>query len=197
MVSFVPEAEFGALFVNAKEGNVTRTALSEMGHKQNATELKTDNTTSYGISNNTVQQKCSKAMDMRFYWFKARVEQEQFNVGWAPCDTNMGDDFSKHNSPAHQKRMRPYYLHDKHSPMIIQDTRLAILRGCADISPSSQPERALSALSYGLKPNCNLSQSRHRHMPIECTHTTGTSNTHLMQFSYRNLFRSHNTQGCR
>jgi hypothetical protein len=41
----VAEAEFGALFVNAKEGTVTRTSLSEMGHKQDDTELKTGNTT--------------------------------------------------------------------------------------------------------------------------------------------------------
>jgi hypothetical protein len=45
MVSSVTEAEFGALFVNAKEGTVTRTTLSEMGHIQDATDLTTDNTT--------------------------------------------------------------------------------------------------------------------------------------------------------
>jgi hypothetical protein len=57
VVSSVAEAEFGVVFVNAKEGTVTRTALAEMGHKQDSTELKTDNTTTYGIINNTVQQK--------------------------------------------------------------------------------------------------------------------------------------------
>jgi hypothetical protein len=127
VVSSVAEAELGALFVNAKEGTVTSTTLSEMGHNQDATELTTDNTTADGIINNTVQQKRSKAMDMRFYWFKDRVEQNQFNVGWAPGDTNMRDYFTKHHSPAHHKRMRSCYLHDKHSPMIRHDTRLAIL----------------------------------------------------------------------
>jgi hypothetical protein len=57
-------------------------------------------------------------------------------------------------------------------------------RAFVDISPISQPNRALSALSYGLKPNCNLSQLCHGHMPIACTHTTG------------NLLRSQYTQGC-
>jgi hypothetical protein len=52
----VAEAEFGAVFANAKEGNVTRTTLSEMGHKQDATELKTNTTTADGIINNTVQK---------------------------------------------------------------------------------------------------------------------------------------------
>jgi hypothetical protein len=37
VVSSVAEAEFGALFVNAKEGTVTRTTLAEMVHKQDAT----------------------------------------------------------------------------------------------------------------------------------------------------------------
>jgi hypothetical protein len=124
------------------------------------------------------------------------VEQDQFNVGWAPGDTNMGDCFTKHHSPAHHKRMRPYYLHDKHSPMIRHDARLAILRGCVDIYPSSQPDRALSTLNYGLTPTCNLSPSRYGRTPIACAHTTGNSNTYLSQVSYRNLLRSQYKQGC-
>jgi hypothetical protein len=107
VVSSVAETEFGALFVNAKEGTVTRTTLSEMCHNQDATDITTDTTTTDGIINNTVQQKLSKAMDMRFYWIKDIVEQKQFNVGWAPCITNLGDYFTKHHSPAHHKRMRP------------------------------------------------------------------------------------------
>jgi hypothetical protein len=106
-----------------------------MGHNQDATDLTTDNTTADGIINNTVQQKRSKTMDVRFYCIKDRVDQKQFNVGWAPGDTNLGDYFTKHHFPAHHRRMRPYYLHGKHSPMIRHDIRLAILRGCVDIPP--------------------------------------------------------------
>jgi hypothetical protein len=57
VVSSVAEAEFGALSVNVKEGTVTRTTLSEMAHKQDATDLANDNTTADGIINNTVHQK--------------------------------------------------------------------------------------------------------------------------------------------
>jgi hypothetical protein len=124
-----------------------------MGHNQDATELKTDNTAANGIINTTVQQKRSKEMDMRFYWVKDRVEQDQFNVGWAPGDTNMGYYFTKHHSSAHHKRMIPYYLNEKQSPMIIHDTILVIMRVCVDIPPSSQPDRTLSTLNYGLRPN--------------------------------------------
>jgi hypothetical protein len=98
-----------------------------MGHKQDATERRAYNTTADDSINNTVQQKRSKAMDMRFYWFKDRVEQDQLNVGWAPGDTNMGDYFTQHHSPLHHKHMIPYYLHDKHSPMIRHDKILSIL----------------------------------------------------------------------
>jgi hypothetical protein len=62
VVYSVTEAERGAIFVNAKEGTFTYTTLSEMGHKQDATKLKNDNSTADGSINNTVQQKRSKAL---------------------------------------------------------------------------------------------------------------------------------------
>jgi hypothetical protein len=194
--SSVTEAEFGALFINTKEGTITCTTLYEMGHNQDATDLTTDNTTADGIINNTVQQKRSKAMDMRFYWVKYRVEHQQFNLGWARGNTNLGDYFTRHRSPAHHKGMRPYYLHDKHSPMVRHDKRLEILRECVDIPPSSQPDRALSALTSGLKPSCNLSQARYGRTPSACAHTNGDSNSHLSQVSYRNLPTAQYKQGC-
>jgi hypothetical protein len=80
-----------------------------MGHNQDATELSTENTTADDIINNTVQQKRPTEMDMGLYWVKERVEQDQFNVGWAPGDTNMGDYFTKHHYTAHHTSMIPYY----------------------------------------------------------------------------------------
>jgi hypothetical protein len=53
----VAEAECGAVLVNSKEGTVTPTTLSEMGHKKDAPELKTDRSTADGTINNTVQKK--------------------------------------------------------------------------------------------------------------------------------------------
>jgi hypothetical protein len=44
-------------------------------------------------------------MDMRLYWVKDRVEQDQFNFGWAPGDISMGDYFTNHHYPAHHERM--------------------------------------------------------------------------------------------
>jgi hypothetical protein len=67
-----------------------------------------------------------------------------------------------------------------------------------DIPPSSQPDRALSALTYGLTPSCNLSQARYGRTSsaCACAHTTGDSNAHLSQVSYRNLLTAQYKQGC-
>jgi hypothetical protein len=64
------EAELAALFHNGKEGASERHCLEELGHPQPPTPMVTDNSTTSGIANNTVKQKRSKAMDMRFYWVR-------------------------------------------------------------------------------------------------------------------------------
>jgi hypothetical protein len=127
VVSSVADAEYGALFVNAKTGTVTRETLKEMGHPQDVTELKTDNTTAGGITNKNVLQKRSKAMDMRYYWIQDRIEQGKFDVSWAPGDTNLGDYFTKHHSPSHHKRLRPFYLHIQADSMIRHNTKHPVL----------------------------------------------------------------------
>jgi hypothetical protein len=70
------EAEVGALFNNGQEAVDVRTTLCELGHPQPPTPIKTDNSTAAGISNNTMKQRRSQAMDMRFYWIRDRVQQK-------------------------------------------------------------------------------------------------------------------------
>jgi hypothetical protein len=84
MISSTAEAELGYIFNNAKEAAPLRVMLEEMGHPQPPTPIQTDNSTAYGILNNKVNQKISKAMDMRFYWVKERIEQEQYSIYWEP-----------------------------------------------------------------------------------------------------------------
>jgi hypothetical protein len=67
VLSSAAEAELGALFHNGKEACPLRIALSDMGHPQPATPIATDNSTATGIANDTIKQKQSKAIDMRFY----------------------------------------------------------------------------------------------------------------------------------
>jgi hypothetical protein len=104
------EAELGAAFFAAKDGVLCRTILKEMGHPQPPTPLQVDNSCAVGIVNNTVKQRRSKAIDMRFYWLKDRECQMQFKVFWKPGKENEGDYFTKHHPPSHHRRVRPTYL---------------------------------------------------------------------------------------
>jgi hypothetical protein len=103
------EAEVAACFLNAQDACMLRTTLTDLGHQQPPTPIQTDNQCAQGILNDTVKQKRSKAIDMRFYWLKDRICQKQFHVHWAPGLTNMADYFTKHHSPAHHQTIRPTY----------------------------------------------------------------------------------------
>jgi hypothetical protein len=116
VVSSAAEAELGALFHNGKEAAWLRTTLDDMGHPQTATPMQTDNSCAAGIANGTVKQRRSKAIDMRFYWVRDRVRQNQFNVHWRRGVDNLADYFTKHHSTAHHRLMRSRYLVDLHRP---------------------------------------------------------------------------------
>jgi hypothetical protein len=134
VMSSEAEAEIGAVFINAKEGAVLRTTLEELGHTQPPTPMETDNTTAAGYSNDTIKQKRTKAMDMRFYWIKDRVKQGQFNAYWGPGFQKLEDYFTKHHSPAHHKRMREIYIHADKRPINRKGIRDSALRGCVNTS---------------------------------------------------------------
>jgi hypothetical protein len=57
MVASSAESEVGACFHNAQSGAPLRVALTEMGHTQPPTPLRTDSSTVYGIVNETIKQK--------------------------------------------------------------------------------------------------------------------------------------------
>jgi hypothetical protein len=62
------KAKVGALFINGQDAIPLRNTLIELGHPQPPTPIQTDNSsTATGFANNTIKQKRSKAMDMRFY----------------------------------------------------------------------------------------------------------------------------------
>jgi hypothetical protein len=74
------ESEVGACFHNAQSGAPLRVTLAELGHIQPPTPLRTDNSTAFGILNETIKQKRSKAMDMIYHWLTDRVRQKQFDI---------------------------------------------------------------------------------------------------------------------
>ena len=111
VVSSAAEAELGTLFLNAQTLCPIHTALDKLSHPQLATPLQMDNNTASGIINDTVKQKRSKAVDMRFYWLRDRKCQGQFHIFWCPGAANWADYFSKHHPASHHQAVCPTYLH--------------------------------------------------------------------------------------
>lgn len=72
----------GNLYINAKEVVPIRQTLREMGHKQDATVLETDNTTAYRMLTKILRPKLSRAFDMSFHCLHDRVTQKDFTPKW-------------------------------------------------------------------------------------------------------------------
>jgi len=143
VLSSAAEAELGALFHNGKEACPLRIALHEMGHPQPATPIATDNSTACGIATDTVKQRRSKAIDMRFYWIRDRVRQGHFQVYWSKGKSNKADYYSKHHPASHHTAIRSTYLY---SPINATRNYFECL---ADQEPdSSQP--STSAVQFTL-----------------------------------------------
>ena len=161
------EAEVAALFMNARAAVPFRITLCELGHPQPPTPIRTDNSTADGIANGTIKQNKTKAIDMRFYWLRDRVEQNQFNVYWAPGKTNLADYFTKHHSPAHHRRVRPIYVNTPTSPKDLQ--------GCIGMlsAPPARPKSPVQSKPH-LTPLTHSTSSS-----IQATRTYGqTVRTH-------------------
>jgi hypothetical protein len=131
LVVSAAESEVGACFHNTQSGAPLRVTLTELGHTQPPTPLRTDNSTAFRILNETIKQKRSKSMDMRYHWIADRVRQKQFDVYWRPGRENLGDYHTKHHSAKHHKDMRHLILH--------QANILQVLRGCVKLIPLPQP----------------------------------------------------------
>lgn len=120
------EAEVGALFHNAQDAAMIRETLQFLGHTQPPTPIQTDNSCAEGIVNDTVKQKRSKAIDMRFYWVRDRVRQGQFVIFWRKGQDNLADYFTKHFPPKHHQDMRPIYLYEEPEAGL-NDTALCVI----------------------------------------------------------------------
>jgi hypothetical protein len=119
VVASAAESEVGACFQDAQSGTPLRVTLTELGHIQPTTPLRTDNSTEFGILNETITQKRSKAMAMRYHWLTDRVRQKQFDVYWRPGRENLGDYHTKHHSAQHHKDMRGLILHQANNLQVM------------------------------------------------------------------------------
>jgi len=129
-VASASEAEYGAMFMVAREAEPIRATLEDLGHPQPSTPIISDNLCAVGICNNRVKLKRSKAFDMRFHWIRDRVQQGHFTVRWEPGITNLADIFTK-ALPVHKfLALRNYYVQDP--PDLKSRTSQRVLRGCVD-----------------------------------------------------------------
>jgi hypothetical protein len=132
VVASTAESEVGACFQNAQSGAPLQVTLTELGHVQSPTPIRTDNSTAFEILDKTIKQKRSKVMDMIYHWLTDRVSQKQYDVYWRPGRENLGDYHTKHHSAQHHKDMRGLILHQANS--------LQVLRGCVKLLPLPQPQ---------------------------------------------------------
>jgi hypothetical protein len=138
VVASAAESEVGACSHNAQCGAPLRVTLTELGHIQPPSPLRTDNSTVFEILNETIKQKRSKAIDKRYHWLTDRDRQTQFDVYWRPGRENLVNYHTKHHSAQHHKDMRRLILHQANS--------LQVMWGCVRLSPLQQPQ--LRARTY-------------------------------------------------
>jgi hypothetical protein len=80
VVTSADESEVGGCFQNAQSGAPIRVTLTELVHFQPATTLRTDNSTAFGILNETIKQKRSKAIYLRHHWLTDILETITQNI---------------------------------------------------------------------------------------------------------------------
>ena len=130
-----------------------------MWHPQPPTPIRTDNSIASGITNNTIIQRRSRSMDMRFYWVRDRVQQGQLIVYWGPGKDNLGDFYTKHHPPTHCRLHRKHYVHDKNH-RTAEAYRPDILQGCANLGINlGTRNKDLTTRSHTQNPRLRLSQT--------------------------------------
>jgi hypothetical protein len=125
VMSSAAEAELGALFYNAKIAVPMCKTLEELGHPQPQTPVQTDNSTAYGVINNKIQPKATKAMDMWFYWLKDLESVQQFKYYWHPGKTNKADYWTKHHPELHHQTIREQILNNSKAGEILLKALIA------------------------------------------------------------------------
>ena len=83
-----------------------------MEHKQPATTIYTDNSTTTGFANKNMEMKRSKSWDINLHWLQDRENRKQFKVLWKKGADNAVDYFTKHHTINHHKVSQPKYVRD-------------------------------------------------------------------------------------
>lgn len=111
VVASAGEAEYGSAFKNAQQGAHIRDIAIAMGHKQPATPILCDNLFAIGLATDTIKQKRSKSIDMRFHWLRDRIRQGQFCMIHLAGKLILADYFTKPLPVSKHKDIFPRLVH--------------------------------------------------------------------------------------
>ena len=106
------EAEYASAFIVGQAATSIMHTAMDLGYPQHTIQMISDNSCAVGIANNTVKQKRSKAIDMRYHWIRDQVQQRKISVIWKPGSENLADFFTKAHPVHHHKTMRNRYVTD-------------------------------------------------------------------------------------
>jgi hypothetical protein len=110
---------------------IFKATLEDLGHTQPKIPAHCDNATAVGIANNTIKRQRSQAMEMRYNWTCEKDAQNVYSFKWHPSMENLADYQSKHHPGAHHTAVRPYFLHEKNSPLELpRAIKPSTLKGC-------------------------------------------------------------------
>ena len=100
-MSSAAEAETCGTFNKRKTSIYTLTELITLDHKQPATPLKTDNSTTEGFLNSVMKPKHSKTWNMKWHCLIDKEVLDQLRVYLDIYMRNEADYFTKHDPPIH------------------------------------------------------------------------------------------------
>ena len=112
VLSSAAEAEYAALFMNARRACIFQNILADLGFPQVETEIWTDNSTASKAANKSIRIRRLQSTAMRYHWIQDRIAAGQFKVLWGAGVENLADFFTKSHPVHHHKSTRRSYVHD-------------------------------------------------------------------------------------
>ena len=103
-------AELGEFFETFQKVKSTRTAIEKMSHQQ---PPNIDGNGKYSSKKNRYWNgkiKRPRAIDMKFYWVRDKIQQNNSHIFWGYGNKNLADYVTKHYPIWHHITMRPRYL---------------------------------------------------------------------------------------
>ena len=104
-----------------------------MGHSQPPAPvaMAMDKIAANSTMNGTVKQKISRSIDMRFYWVRDRIQQNDFHISWEEGRENLSDYVTKDHPILRHTTMRTrYFKSTKKDIENSKDQRTGTRRGC-------------------------------------------------------------------